>query len=157
MICTNVRELLHESVSPRALQRIERALATSGISDIDGRMLAHEWIRTPAGLEKVDAIDHGADHFLPGPQNPAWDLAAAIVELGPTKAGVTRLLDGYARASGDRAGDRLSVYRAAYAALRAGYASMAAETLAGTPEARRFGAIQAYATSVLREALLELA
>src|SRR5205814_4564754 len=49
---------------------------------MDGRMLRHEWIRTPRGeLLKVDAVAHGDDHFYPGPADVAWDLAGAAIEL----------------------------------------------------------------------------
>ena len=43
---------------------------------LDGRMLPHEWLETPAGYVKTDALDHHDDHFFPGPQDIAWDVAA---------------------------------------------------------------------------------
>ena len=47
----------------------------------DGRMAPHEWIRSQdARLIKVDASQHGDDHFFPGPTDIHWDLASAIVE-----------------------------------------------------------------------------
>jgi hypothetical protein len=95
-------------------------------------------------LLKVDALDHGHDHFFPGPQNPAWDLAAASLELGLSDAGTRRMMHAYRRISGDTAAEaRVPAYQLAYAAFRAGYASMAAETLAGTPDAGRFGRVLA--------------
>ena len=144
MICTNLRELLGEGVftSAAAATRIQQVFAEAPASDIDGRMQPHEWVRTTSGLMKADAFEHGHDHFFPGPQNPAWDLAGASLELGLSEAGVRRMVDAYRRTSGDtHAEARLSVYRLAYASFRAGYASLAVETLAGTPDADRFAAV----------------
>lgn len=146
MIRTNVRELLGVDVlaSASAAMRVQRVFEEAPASDIDGRMQAYEWLRTTAGLLKVDALDHGHDHFFPGPQNPAWDLAAASLELGLSDAGTRRMMHAYRRISGDTAAEaRVPAYQLAYAAFRAGYASMAAETLAGTPDAGRFGRVLA--------------
>ena len=46
----------------------------------DGRMLPHEWIETRSGYVKTDALDHHDDHFFPGCQDIAWDIAGASVE-----------------------------------------------------------------------------
>jgi hypothetical protein len=84
-------------------------------TNLDGRMLPHEWIETSAGFLKTDAVDHGDDHFFPGPQNIAWDVAAAKIELIlPPEL--------YARVSGDRTIiQRLPFYITAYTAFRLGY------------------------------------
>ena len=106
---------------------------------IDGRMLAHEWVRTARGLVKVDALDHCRDHFFPGPQSAAWDLAAAAVEMDLTAAQTAAMLDRFEGAGGERAASRLfDFYRLAYSAFRLGYARLAAESLDGTPDAQRF-------------------
>ncbi len=92
---------------------------------VDGRMLPHEWIATPAGYLKTDALDHGDNHFYPGPCDPAWDLAGAIAEFDFHEEAREVLVDAYERASGDggvRA--RLPFFTAAYLAFRIGYASM---------------------------------
>jgi hypothetical protein len=141
MIRTNVRELLGVDVLSSASEtvRVRRVFEEAPASDIDGRIQPHEWLRTTGGLMKVDALDHGHDHFFPGAQNPAWDLAAASLELGLSDRGVRRMVDAYRRKCGDAAAEaRTPAYQLAYAAFRAGYASMAAETLTGTPEADRF-------------------
>lgn len=48
----------------------------------DARLQRHEWIQTPTGYTKVDAIEHGDGIRLPGPTDPAWDLAGAVIEFG---------------------------------------------------------------------------
>jgi hypothetical protein len=102
---------------------------------LDGRMLRHEWLETADGYVKTDALDHGDDHFYPGPQDIAWDLAAFGVEFG----GEERLLECYARVSGDRdAAARVPFYRAAYLAFRVGYCELAAQALGDTPDGARF-------------------
>ncbi len=53
---------------------------------VDGRMMPHEWLATPQGLVKTDATDHGDDHFFPGPQDIAWDVAGFAVEFGLRRA-----------------------------------------------------------------------
>src|SRR5690606_41334498 len=42
----------------------------------------HEWVAGAHGYVKTDALDHGDGVRLPGPADPAWDLAGAVVELG---------------------------------------------------------------------------
>ncbi|HEX8470185.1 MAG TPA: hypothetical protein VF633_03655, partial [Brevundimonas sp.] len=41
------------------------------------------WLRSAdGGLLKADALDHDVEHDLIGPQDLAWDVAGAAVELG---------------------------------------------------------------------------
>jgi hypothetical protein len=102
---------------------------------LDGRMLRHEWLETPAGYVKTDALDHHDDHFFPGPQDIAWDVAAFEIELGCGEYFRER----YERESGDRdLAARLPFYRIAYLAFRLGYCEMAAQALGGMPDAVRF-------------------
>ncbi len=106
---------------------------------VDGRMLPHEWLRTPRGYIKVDALDHGDDHFFPGPVDIAWDLAAAAIELEMSPAARQSLVERYRRLSGDRTiTGRLPYYTVAYLAFRIGYAALASEVLAGTPDGSGF-------------------
>jgi hypothetical protein len=100
---------------------------------IDGRMQAHEWLRTAHGFVKRDHCDHHADHFLPGPQNIGWDIAGAAIELDIDLPGVA-----------------LPFYRTAYAAFRLGYAAMAAEALGDSPDGKRFTAEMARYAANLR-------
>jgi hypothetical protein len=102
---------------------------------LDGRMLAHEWLETRDGFCKADALEHHDDHFFPGPQDIAWDVAAFGVEVG----GGDYLVECYRRESGDRGiAARLPFYRTAYLAFRLGYCEMAADATAGTDDAVRF-------------------
>ncbi len=92
---------------------------------VDGRMLPHEWIGTPAGYLKTDALDHGDNHFYPGPCDIAWDLAGAIVEFNLHGRERDDLIAVYERESGDRGiHARLPFFTAAYLASRIGYTSM---------------------------------
>jgi hypothetical protein len=102
---------------------------------LDGRMLRHEWLDTADGYKKTDALDHYDDHFYPGPQDIAWDLAACGVEFDCEE----RLVECYVRASGDtRVAERLPFYRAAYLAFRVGYCDMAANALGDSADGARF-------------------
>jgi hypothetical protein len=98
-------------------------------------MLPYEWLETPQGYLKTDALDHGDDHFHPGATDIAWDLAACGIEMGCGE----RLLECYTRASRDRdAAARVPFYRAAYLAFRRGYCDLAAQALPGSADGARF-------------------
>lgn len=103
---------------------------------LDGRMLVHEWIETASGFLKTDAVDHGDDHFFPGPRDIAWDVAAAAIEFSLHDQ--LELLDAYARISGDRdIQGRFPFYALAYSAFRFGYCQMARSAV-GAGERDRF-------------------
>ena len=159
VIETNVRELVGDAAVARVRPLVNEPPRDLPSAYIDGRMLAHEWIRADAsnrrhasdagrprgghGLMKVDALDHARDHFYPGPQSPAWDLAAASLELGMDGAEELAMLDAFERAGRDRrARGALAFYKVAYAAFRGGYASMAADSLAGTSDGQRFAGVR---------------
>ena len=121
---------------------------------LDARMQAHEWIRTEAGYLKTDGFDHHDDHFFPGCQDIAWDLAGAVVELDLDAAAMQFLLARYRSLSGDRTiGPRLPHYAVAYLAFRLGYCKLAAEVLAETPDGFRFTAAAGRYGSLLRRTL----
>jgi hypothetical protein len=102
----------------------------------DGRMLPQEWIATDRGYVKTDALDHHDDHFFPGCQDIACDIAGASEEWG-FNPGV--LADRYLRLQFDPTiRSRLPFYLTAYRAYRAGYCKLAVDSLAGTDEAQRF-------------------
>ncbi len=49
----------------------------------DNRLDRGEWLRLRDGrLIKTDALDHHQGHDLIGCQDPAWDVAGAVVEFG---------------------------------------------------------------------------
>jgi hypothetical protein len=105
---------------------------------VDGRMLPHEWVQTPAGeYQKVDAASHGDDHFFPGPTDIAWDLAGVIVEWGMTNQVRDRFLDRYRKISADDPRGRLPMFLLAYAVFRCGYCLMAAGAMSGSGEEDR--------------------
>jgi hypothetical protein len=93
----------------------------------DARLLLHEWV----GDLACDAVDHGDDHFYPGPCDAAWDVAAACIEFG----GAEILLPRYRCVDPD-IDRRLPFYRLAYLAQRLGYCQLAAQTLEGDERAR---------------------
>jgi hypothetical protein len=106
---------------------------------IDGRMQAHEWVRAGDGLVKLDAVDHHDDHFLPGDQDIAWDVAGAAVELGLDDDGRRALVEGVATLTHDRSlALRLPFHALAYLSFRLGYATLARQTLRQGEDARRF-------------------
>jgi hypothetical protein len=98
-------------------------------------MHAWEWLVTRDGrLLKTDAVDHHANNDLVGAQDPAWDLAGAIVELGLEGDEPARLLE-IARRRGVRpTPDQLAFYKATYLAFQMGWHLMAAQALGFDPE-----------------------
>jgi hypothetical protein len=107
---------------------------------VDGRMLPHEWVGSPAGWTKVDAAGHGNDHFYPGPADIAWDLGGAAVEWQMTKHAAEYMVEHYEKLTDDKLTRRLPQWTLAYAAFRMAYCKMAADALAGTPEEKRLRA-----------------
>jgi hypothetical protein len=126
---------------------IERSVA------LDGRMQAHEWIRMQGGYLKTDALDHHDDHFLPGCQDIAWDIAAAVYELKLDRSARHWLVERYRSISGDRTvADRLPRYAVCYLACRLGYTSLASSTLGSSPDGIRFAsALDRYARRLREE------
>jgi hypothetical protein len=103
---------------------------------VDGRMLPQEWLKTERGWLKADALDHHDDHFFPGCQDIAWDIAGAAVEFDFQP---DMLAQRYTRLRPDPTlSRRLGFYTVAYLAYRIGYATMAAETLGDCVDGRRF-------------------
>jgi hypothetical protein len=116
MVELNVREGLGADALPAGLDRWKFRLTGATVA-IDGRPQLHEWIATPDGLWKADALDHHDDHFFPGCQDLAWDVAAAAAETGIAAGALAE------RLPVDPA--RLPFYAVAYAAWRLGYAALA--------------------------------
>ncbi len=147
MVETNAAELLHGSA---ALPDF----VPGPVVGADGRMLAHEWLRTEHGLRKIDALDHHDDHFFPGPTDPAWDVAGAGIELALDERCEHALLAEYERVSGDtHVSARLPFYRAAYAAFRGGYCAMQADALDGCADGERFAHARERYVNVLEQSL----
>lgn len=119
---------------------------------LDGRLMRHEWAVGARGeFLKLDALDHGDDHFFPGPADIAWDLAGLECEFPPAQARAVQV--SYMRHSGDRDLDlRLPWYRVAYAAFRAAFADFAQE-LVGPPDREGFLRQRRHYLRYLRQAL----
>jgi hypothetical protein len=129
MIATN----LTEGLGGKAFERIDRLLPgawTERPVALDGRMQSHEWVGTGSDFLKTDAVDHHDDHFLPGCQDVAWDVAGAALELGLASESRLFLVSRYRELSGDGTiSHRLRHYAVAYLAFRLGYATLAAQVL----------------------------
>ncbi len=141
LVTTNVEEALGEEWLPRLRAMLsgactgwcERSVA------LDGRMLPHEWIRSGQRYLKTDAVDHHDDHFFPGCQDIAWDVAGTCLEFGLPLEARSWLIRRYQALSNDRTiAARLPVHAVTYLAFRLGYASLAAKTLGGTADGKRF-------------------
>ena len=108
-------------------------------------MLPHEWIRTREGFLKTDALDHYDDHFFPGCQDIAWDVAGAIVEFRMSHEQAAEFSELYlAKQHETNWAQRLRFHMLAYLAYRAGYARMAQESLGGSDDGRRFAELESY-------------
>jgi hypothetical protein len=146
MLDVNAREALGDA-SADVVDDLSRQSCTFAepITIVDGRMQPHEWLASPGATPrwiKVDALDHGRDHFFPGGTDAAWDVAGFIVEWGLDEACRDLFIEEYGASGGDRGiSHRLSFFIAAYAAFRCGYCSMAAQSLVAIEEAQRFEAL----------------
>ena len=141
MLTANTREHFGDA-HDAALLRLER-LAQEGPAQpavvIDGHLSPWEWLRTPNGILKVDTAEHGDDHFQPGPQDIAWDVAAVLGEFAWTSSERGSLVEKLALALKDRSlPHRLRWMRPCYLAARLGYSALAAESLDGSDDGRRF-------------------
>ena len=106
--------------------RLERLVLT------DNKMHAWEWLVTRGGkILKADALDHHRGNDLVGPQDIAWDLAGAAVELDLDEAELALLADAVARRGNVPRAERvqLDFYTAAYLAFQTGRHLLAAEAL----------------------------
>ncbi len=141
MIRVNVAEGLPQETQATLgkLDKCRSILADTGATALDGRMLPHEWLAMSNSYIKTDNLDHHDDHFLPGCQNIAWDLAGALIEFDLSAGEQTYLLDRYSGLAGDRnVAERLPFYLIAYLAFRLGYAVMASKALASAIEGHQF-------------------
>jgi hypothetical protein len=108
---------------------------------VDGRMQPYEWIATAAGtFVKTDGIDHGDNHFFPGPCDIAWDLAGIGIEWQLRASDFRRLLQEFSRCSGLEVSPQMPVYLLAYAACRMSFCRMAQDSVRGSSEEPRLEA-----------------
>jgi hypothetical protein len=98
-------------------------------------------------------MDHHDDHFFPGCQDIAWDVAAAVFELDLEEQSRSYFIARYRRLSGDRGiARRLHHYAIAYLSFRLGYATLATSVLGKTADGIRFtGQAQRYARLLASE------
>ncbi len=124
----------------------------------DGRMMLHEWLHLDGCYLKTDAVDHAADHFSPGCPDPAWDVAACLVEWDLDHPRQNYLIGQYRSATHDTTlPQRLPFYTIAYLAHRLGYATLAAQTLGPpSPDGGRFKTLAAHYTRLLQQELSQL-
>jgi hypothetical protein len=120
---------------------------------LDARMLPHEWLAAGAAYLKTDGLDHHRDHFFPGLQDAAWDIAGTGIEFGLSRGAFACLRQRYQALARDPALPAvLPFYRVAYLAFRLGYTRLAADTLANSAERPKFQALsQRYAACLRRE------
>ncbi|HEX7051812.1 MAG TPA: phosphoribosyltransferase [Longimicrobiales bacterium] len=156
MLCTNAAEALGPRAGglAAAARLLDRLPAREAVIP-DGRLQPHEWLRTPAGYRKVDALDHGDGLRLPGPADVAWDLAGAAIEFSlddDVIAGITRRC---AAAAGDDAAlldDAVAACRAPYAAYWLADATLSArEALDDFDRARLHAEALRYRAALARE------
>jgi hypothetical protein len=132
------------------LARLERPVLS------DNKMHAWEWLVTPEGrILKADALDHHRGNDLVGPQDPAWDLAGAAVELDLDEPELALLCDAVARRSRTARTEpvQLGFYNLAYLAFQLGRCSLAAEALEHTSPADAAalrGEVERYAARLRR-------
>jgi hypothetical protein len=104
----------------------------------DGSMQPYEWIAARSGqVIKVDGLDHGDNHFFPGPCGIAWDLAGASVEWNLSGAATEYMLNRFRAASGLDTSSKFDLYRLAYLVFRLGFCKMGISTVQGSPEETR--------------------
>lgn len=155
MIEVNTSEMLGDSALRGVAQLLSAGvLPTERPVALDGRMFPHEWLRCGDALLKVDALDHHDDHFFPGSQDIAWDLAATAVEFELDPAAERYMLHRYGALARDaQVAARMPFYRVAYLAHRGGYATLASQTLAGCEDGSRWRALASKYQSQLRGAI----
>jgi len=139
-----LREMLEFNVSQEfgvSLSLPEEIFCTQHAVIVDGRMQPHEWIAVGGDeFVKTDGVDHGDNHFFPGPCDIAWDLAGITVEWNLEDTAVSYLFDRFCRLSGTNLIRSFSLYKLAYSVFRLGSCKMAISTVKGSPEEPRITA-----------------
>jgi hypothetical protein len=140
------------------LSKLRHIVEDASTTQIDGRLLPHEWLRNGASFIKLDTLDHYNDNFFPGCQNIGWDLAGAIEEFDLAPASADFLIQRYIACSHDHCIElRLPYYRAAYLAYRLGYVELAQTCVQCNSERQRFSVLASSYRRQLQAALLQAA
>lgn len=153
MVQVNTGEALGEDwlAKLHGIEAFRASVDGAPVTALDARMFPHEWLATGNGWIKTDGTEHHDDHFFPGLQNMAWDLAGTCIEFRLGKSEQAYLLNRYAALSGDHGlMTRFPFYLMAYPAFRLGYASFAKDSLTGTGDAERFRELADYYRDRLR-------
>jgi hydroxymethylpyrimidine pyrophosphatase-like HAD family hydrolase len=95
---------VHGPLAPLRMARLRRELARAAGEGpaclIDGRMGRDEWLEGSPALKR-DFEEHAFDKDDLGLHDPAYDLAGALLELGPNRAFEESLVSSYVALSGD--------------------------------------------------------
>lgn len=114
----------------------------------DNRMHRWEWVRDGEGtLLKCDSADHAFAHDLIGPQDIAWDVMGAVVELGLE---VNSLIDALSTRGVRVNRELFDFYAVAYAAFQLGYYDMAAASATNEEKAKLIVERERYRTLLQR-------
>lgn len=126
------------------LERFVRPIET------DNRLQAWEWLHTPDGLLKADALDHHAGHDLVGDQDVAWDVAGAAVEFAMTPSETGRLAAEIERLGGGTvSGELVQALTVCYRTFQLGRCWMAAASAGDAAESERLrSAASRYAAGI---------
>jgi hypothetical protein len=156
---SHLREMLQFNVMQEfgvELSLAENAFYTDRAVVTDGRMQPYEWIASADQFVKTDGVDHGDNHFFPGPCDIAWDISGIIVEWWLDQNGLEYLLRQFRHRSGVDITEKLPAYNLAYSIFRMGFCQMAISTVAkgSTEEQRLTSACDYY--RVIAKRLLEV-
>lgn len=164
MTRTNVAEGLGDLDAGRTawMEKMRDGVESRPAVAVDGRMLPQEWLREhgTGRILKCDGLDHHDDHFWPGCQDIAWDLAGAMIEWGMGPEDREHLLSEYERRTTVGSGGRdsaacrvLPFYEVAYLAWRLGYTTLAASTLGAGEDGLRMARDRDRYATLLRRVL----
>jgi hypothetical protein len=157
---TELRQMLEFNVQQEFGQELKLDpddLACTGPALADGRMQPFEWIVSSSGeFLKTDAINHGDNHFFPGPCHIAWDLAGAAIEWQLGSAELDFLLNRFVQKSGTHPVE-IAPYILAYCIFRLGFCHMAMSTVRGSREEMRLDQAYRYYRSRAEQSLFKVA
>jgi hydroxymethylpyrimidine pyrophosphatase-like HAD family hydrolase len=103
---------------PRVRALLVETVAGGPACLIDGGMSPEGWAAVGERLLKTDFDEHAFTHEDLAWLDPAYDLAGALLELGPSRAATSEMLAQYVKATGDAdVGRRLPVAELVYGAL----------------------------------------
>ncbi|MCU7495061.1 MAG: hypothetical protein HF314_03920 [Ignavibacteria bacterium] len=115
-----------------------KPLFSTHATAVDGRMLPCEWLYSNGAYLKTDSVQHHKDHFFPGCQDVAYDIAGFLTEFSLGKEEKQYFVKSYIKQSGDKEIEaRLPFYYIFYNAFRLGMTLFSAQ-MSMEPEKRKF-------------------